>query len=345
MTSAQQELPCADVGRACLTSPLPVLRDAVIDHFRPLPRWPERRRHSLRIAPCMLTASLAFGCAVLFLLVTNHDSRTCNEAVVFEYWSEERRLSGCKMYDSLQADWLARLQAQDFPNISITYARGQQLLPQDRTDRGAAFYQPTSLPPAYSNYTRPIAIPQLELRFQPVNGALLVNVDAVLHFAEFDFQQDIVGFILQPGTLASLDGIVTVSTDRVNWADPLDNLTVTVNPEGDLKLQAAALRLLYWPLMVQQEQFMDLAYDAFLDSRHIMHCDVCLPESAVSIAWIVLLGTLQAASTIGALTGYCIRRCNPEDEEADRPLLLDDGLSERWPVQILPDAASVRAAV
>jgi hypothetical protein len=161
----------------------------------------------------------------------------------------------------------------------------------------------------------------------------------VFRFAEFDFECDVGGFMLHPlADNVPLDSVVTISTDRINWTNTLDNLTVVSNPPNNINLTQAVLRLLYAPLMDQLEGFMDLAHDAFLDSRHIQHCTVCLPESAVSIAWIVLLGTLQAASMICALTGYCIRRWNRELADAEQPLLQQDGQTEQQTVGSLPSS-------
>ena len=62
----------------------------------------------------------------------------------------------------------------------------------------------------------------------------------------------------------------------------------------------------------------------YTEQRHLQHCEVCVQESAVSMAWIIALGGVQAISVISSLAGYCLRRVNVKVHADEQRLVWDN---------------------
>ena len=80
--------------------PLPSFRDVLLEHYPPHAHWPEQQRSRVRLWPVLLLGCAALLCAIAVVVWSNYDARSCDEAVRFEHWTEERRSAGCKMYDT-----------------------------------------------------------------------------------------------------------------------------------------------------------------------------------------------------------------------------------------------------
>ena len=147
--------------------------------------------------------------------------------------------------------------------------------------------------------------------FRPLSSGLLIDILLSANYAHFSLDCHFIGYVLPADAppLGVSGGDVIVTANRTSGRDPQWNLTVK-DTSYNSSTSRYVLDLFWAPMPDVLSTGLFTSVSDFIDSQHIMHCTACVKQSAVSIAWIVLLGSFQAAAIISALVGYCIRRCN-----------------------------------
>ena len=288
--------------------PLPSFRDVVLEHYPPHAHWPEQQRSRVRLWPVLLLGCAALLCAIAVVVLSNYDARSCDEAVRFEHWTEERRSAGCKMYYTLSDNghWISAI-VEDYdalPHVTLLSAVAAQ-------SPGQPAFQPTTLTPASAYHLRSMHF--AAFTFRPVSSGLILDILLTAAYDDFSLDCHFIGHVLpadalqlgsEAGEVLLRASVSNSSSGQLHWNTTLAGSTYN-SSTTELVLQ------LFWsPLPNALVVGLQSSVDDFLTAQHIMHCVACIKQSAVSICWIILLGCFQAAAIVSTLVGYCIRHCN-----------------------------------
>jgi hypothetical protein len=320
----------SSLSLSALSAPL---RGVIVAQYPPALQWSAGHGQQLRVWPVVCAAVLTFVLVLALLVLSNYDTAVCEEGVVYDLWTDERRSSGCKMYDVIQDEWVPYIAVSSIPyDLNLISAHVEQ----DVRTGAHPLFQPTYAISRAELSPHSVQFAAITVHYKA--DALSVNTVAVYDFPHFSLLLLFIGTAL-PADAAHLSQLGLVDGDAgarlllnssaINRTDPLNGLNVESNVNASIT--SFLLQRYYAPLPAIVDGAILSTFNKFAGSRHIQHCTVCIKASPVSITWIIILGVVQAVSLINVFAGYCLRRLNSSVYAAERKLMfshIGDGTEE-----------------
>ena len=276
-------------------------------------------------------------------VTTNAHSATCSEQLRYERWegplTEAQR---CRAVESISQDWsLFALHDQletppllpmyTFPTVDVSTMEVRQ---------EGSVYSPV-FSDCTENATRPLALPLINVSLSthifPSNPTVTRYRIFILIAAVYPHSELLLNLqswipanytrYLAAGSASFSHCLCNGTADfrllSTSWTGPYASITGNV-----LNLYVRLLPQLLNLWMLQ-------ACADFALKRHLQSCLVCTKTSPATITWIIVLGIVQAITSIATVTAWLIRKCNrdkvitEEDSHAAHPQQLQQQMQQQ----------------
>ena len=320
---------------------LPSLRERLLHHLEPPRTW-HYRAQQVRLWPIVLPALLLFFSVIAFLVHTNYDSATCTEQLHYDRWQGAvSQAQGCKAVDSITTDW-TRWLLQDqletppllpmygIPTVDVSFASS--------TD-GYDVYSPLG-GECGLNETQVESLTEVDVHVQAVNYSTQPGMQRyhVFLFMAATFHTGTQLYVniasLVPFTFSPYlrDGAARYSYQREHEANTSAiqvRSTTWVNGTAQV---TAIVQLLYVELLPTVLQiYMVKACSDYASKQHLQSCVVCTKTSPATITWIIVLGIVQAITSIATISAWLIRHCNKDKVIKEEPCGAVDSSDDQQP--------------
>ena len=300
------------------------LQERLLSHLEPARTW-RYEVQRVRLWPVLLPALLLFFSVLAFLIASNCNSVTCLEQLRYARWEGSiSEAQGCHAVDSLASDWSPwslQVQLETPPVLPMYTYPTVDLLSATSLD-GRSVYSPTAWECGIER-TTVTALPSIQVNVVRVNFSdqppsdvrrykIYLLVDAVIPDVHLTVSiasmvSDQWGTYLRSGSgnfsyrAADVDNNGTgFRVLNTTWVGPYAQVAFVVE-HLYVHLLPLAMRLWLVP-----------ACGDYALKQHLQSCRVCSKTSPVTIAWIIVLGVVQAITGIASMSAWLIRRYNKD---------------------------------
>jgi hypothetical protein len=313
-------------------------REALIEEVEPALTW--RYGPAVRLWPFLLPAAISFLLCFIFLVVTNHNSTTCNDQLHYDHWVppppaeqvkwdiwQHKPPTNCEVLESATGTWTSLLATLPEQVHSI-FSPAQQTTAWELSER---LYAPSTEAECYIK--EPPTGWTSHFQFLPIsdgNFLLFVDTDVVMdppiHIQVRAYVPTHWKPYLQQGSFTLEDlNYTDVPGGQLPQRPRILNSTFTSRAAENNSV------IIFWPMTPRLLRLtIATACMQFIAAKHIMSCTSCEGDSWATILWIIVLGSIQAVTLIASCAKWCLQKHNrrnqlrPRDANYAEPLLKDE---------------------
>ena len=302
--------------------PLPAVRAFVVSQLEPPLTW--RYGPELRLWPFLSSCVAAIIASFIFLVVTNYNSQSCQDALQFDNW-RETAAARCRLLEDATGDWT--LLMQQWPprlaSANLFVAPKVVALPEPPEQRPFAPYDCDADSMLPTGFRFLVQISDVSAGIWYVSVLARLQFDPPLIVVMRGFVPDEYYRLMADGGI--IVSVSNFSTNSSQWRPVIVNSTFASPGTANLVL------LMYGRVVPSQLHLMLVAACGnFVLSKHLMECRTCTQDSWVTIGWLIVLGCVQAVTLIYSITRCCLHSHNrrhqigTRDSSAAEPMLSDE---------------------